>query len=310
MKAFISLIFLALLILPACEQDYEHLTTQSDLRRMEESAAKGFLPTVATPFESRDGQLQRAAKRGTIINKLPAPDYLDRFRAQVAAMLKRHWSSIEASELKSAAEPGNLKNMKWHDENQKRLNAMFQAIGDAELTEKWRVLSAERKKVEQGILANMAEQDVRKVQGKVLAWTSGFHDRDLSECVLKKVKPIAPDKDWVVLDKAPSAPALKAAWGTVEMNFKMTYTEYEAAGGRIPGNVAARVPSALSLSVRAKIPGRGDLPPVWRTEGVAPNPRSISKGHDLSAKVAAAQLNLERVRFLLPQACKRFSMKK
>ncbi|MBW2700072.1 MAG: hypothetical protein JRF33_04570 [Deltaproteobacteria bacterium] len=307
----VLLVFSLALIFPsACEDSSEHYLMQDSLRRIEKSAKEGFMPTVGSIFESHDGQLDRQVKSKLKIMGKPADVYQREYRAQAAAILLRQWPTISGGVIKSAKNPENLKNQKWHDENYKRLDRMILAIGDEALTNKWQELSNQRQGIEDGHINGAIKQDVAQAQGKVLVWSEGLFDRGLRDCILAKVRPFVTDKEWAILDKPPSSAALQAAWGTVVMHFDMQYTEYVPSKGQGSSSVVVRVPSALVITVKPKLPKRSDLPEFWRVQVLAGNPKSISKGSDLSAKMAAAQLNVKRISYLLSEACKRFSVSK
>ncbi len=307
----VFLVFSLAVIFPAaCEDSSEHYLMQDSLRRIEKSAKEGFMPTVGSIFESHDGQLDRQVKSKLKIMGKPADVYQREYRAQAAAILLRQWPTISAGVIKSAKNPENLKNQKWHDENYKRLDRMILAIGDEALTKKWQELSNQRQGIEDGHINGAIKQDVAQAQGKVLVWSEGLFDRELRDCILDKVRPLVTDKEWVIRDKPPSSAALRAAWGTVAMHFDMKYTEYAPSDSHGRAPVVARVPTALVVTVKPKLPNRGDLPEFWRSKVVSGNPKSISKGSNLSAEVAASRLNLQRITYLLAEACKRFRVSK
>jgi hypothetical protein len=294
---------LAALCMACCEsQSLTKTYAEDTLRRINESAKKGFLPTLVDKFLSEDDDLTRAAGRNEKIDEEPVAKYHQQWRQRVAKTLLANWQIISENRLKTAANPKELENPEWHRKNDEKLNKMFAALANDELNGKWEALTAEFKKI-QGELANkIAGDDADESRGKLLAWQQGFYDEELFNCALKMLKPLEPDKKWLIKHKAPSQSARDAAWGTLSVDIDMQFTEYVPSGstGR---QVVSRVPTGLKVVIRPKIPSKPDLPAQWEVSVSKPNPKTIYDGTQGSAKMAAAQLSLKRIRELLTEGC-------
>ncbi len=260
----------------------------------------GALFESAEAFNGYDSSLKSEAERNKEIGGKPAQEYRMDYRGRLAKILLDNWQTISKEDLKWAHSPRDLK-------KKKEIDQMFEILANPQLNKKWEALTEERQRILKEYLEEKARKDADETRGKMLVWDEGTQDRDTLSCVLEVIKPLVPEKEWLVKRKTPSEAARKAAWGTLAVHIELRYDSYlyEIYSAGPTKKITVKVANSLKVTVRPKIPDRPELPEQWEVMVAKRNPSMIPGAYGLSSRESAQRLNLERLEKLFSEICRK-----
>jgi hypothetical protein len=295
------------LIGTACEsRPLEEFYITENLAKISKDAAKGYLSFVGPAFEKCEYNIRQAVSGSQKLFGKTPDAYRAEFHSQVIQILTSNWAPITQRMRKAAKNPEEDSTSKYWRKNKKLLDAMFVSLKNDELNERWKALWAERLALEADLRTGQVTQQIEQARGKVLVWSEGLADSDLTKCVLDRLKPMVTDRDWLKVKKPPADETRKAAWGTVAIRAEVVFAEYVDTSNSHGKQVQSRVPKKLRLDVSARLPSRPNLPPSWTVSVERGSPGQITGSRSSSARLQASQLALDGFRDLWKRGCAGF----
>jgi len=273
---------------------------ESSLSTIARHSAGGFLSDSADVFNLYDSSLKSCMDSNEEIGGKPARDYWTDYRRRVAKILLNNWQTILKKDLEWAYAPRNLT-------KKKEIDRMFESLADPQLNKKWEVLTEKRLQIVNERMEEKAREDADETRGKMLAWDEGTQDLDILSCALEVIKPLAPEKEWLVKRKTPSEAARKAAWGTLAVHIELIYDSYlhEIFSAGPTKKITVKVANSLKVTIRPKIPDKPELPEQWEVVVVKSNPNMIPKAYGLTPIERTKRLNLKRLEELFSESCRK-----